>query len=391
MKAAEKKIMHILILSAPVGSGHKMASRALAEAFSTMPDTLVTQGDVFTFFPGFIGKSFLTCYKAILRFCPELYALSYRWGNASSGSLFLRNLINRIILRCGKKYLVAAAPDVVLSTHGTPTGILSLYKKKYAPQLHLGVIVTDYTVHRWLVYPEVDVYFIAEPALQEQVEKALPTQNRSRSVSQAFGIPVRRMLMPLCDTAGRQAARREVCQHYGWPEEAFIVLISGGGEGLLPMDKIISLLAMDSFTELYLIAITGHNTLLRKQLQEGRYGMYSRLEVLGFTEELPKLIAAADLMIGKGGGISIAECLAAGTPLLIYSPLPGQEQKNTEFLLQHKGASVAFTVEEIAATVREEMAKTPVERERERECLRCRLGHPEAAKKIAGFTKILTI
>jgi len=96
-------------------------------------------------------------------------------------------------------------------------------------------------------------------------------------------------------------------------------------------------------------------------------------------------------MIGKGGGISIAECLALGTPLLIYSPLPGQEQKNTEFLVQNQGAGVASTVEEIAAAVRKEMAKTPAERERERESLRRRLGHPEAAKKIAGFTKSLTI
>lgn len=157
------------------------------------------------------------------------------------------------------------------------------------------------------------------------------------------------------------------------------------------MEKILSLLAAKSHTKLRLIAVTGHNTLLREQLQEGSYGTNSRLEILGFTEELPKLIAAADVMIGKGGGISIAECLALGTPLLIYSPLPGQEQKNTEFLVRNQGAGVAFTVEEIAAAVRKEMAKTPAERERERESLRRRLGHPEAAKKIAGFTKSLTI
>lgn len=391
MKAVEKKITRILILSAPVGSGHKMASQALAEAFSAMPDTLVTQGDVFTFFPAFLGKSFLTCYKAILRFCPGLYALSYRWGNAGSGSLFLRNLINRVFLRCGKNYLADVAPDVVLSTHGTPTGILSLYKKKYAPQLRIGVVVTDYTVHRWLVYPEVDVYFIAEQALEGQVAKALSTQETGPSVSRAFGIPVREMLLPFCVAVGRQEARREICRGFGWPEDVFIVLISGGGEGLLPMEEIISLLAAESHTKLRLIAITGHNTLLREQLQEGRYGTNSRLEILGFTEELPKLIGAADLMIGKGGGISIAECLALGTPLLIYSPLPGQEQKNTEFLVQNQGAGVASTVEEIAAAVRKEMAKTPAERERERESLRRRLGHPEAAKKIAGFTKSLTI
>ena len=146
-----------------------------------------------------------------MRFCPGLYALSYRWGNAGSGSLFLRNLINRVLLRCGKNYLTDVAPDVVLSTHGTPTGILSLYKKKYAPQLRIGVVVTDYTVHRWLVYPEVDVYFIAEQALEEQVAKALSTQETGPSVSRAFGIPVREMLLPFCVAVGRQEARREMC------------------------------------------------------------------------------------------------------------------------------------------------------------------------------------
>ena len=391
MQAGVKKKMRILILSAPVGSGHKMAAGALAEAFSALPATQVTQGDVFTFFPALLGNGFLAAYKTILRFCPFLYAFSYRWSNAGSGSLCLRTLINRFILLWGKKYLDAVAPDVILSTHGTPTGIVSLYKKKYAPQLWLGVIVTDYTVHRWLVYPETDVYFTATQDLQEELRKLLPIRGGEGPVSKAFGIPLRQRLRPLCNEAGRITARQKTARRFDWSEDAFICLLSGGGEGLLPMEEIIPLLVKALPADLHIIAVTGHNVSLKTRLEKSSYATLSRLKILGFTEALPELMAAADIMVGKGGGISIAECLALGTPLLIYAPLPGQEEKNAAFVRRHEGGKTVFRIEEIVPAVQAEINKNPAVRVKERENLRHRLGHPEAAVKIAGFTKNLRI
>lgn len=140
----------VLILSAPVGSGHRMASFALAGVLRSLPnaDLTVEEGDVFRLLPDWLGRGLLGLYGLILRRCPSLYALSYRWGNVDGRSLWLRNVVNGLLCRLARPWLDRIAPDIVVSTHGTPTGIVSLYKRKYKPSLRLAVVVTDFTVHR---------------------------------------------------------------------------------------------------------------------------------------------------------------------------------------------------------------------------------------------------
>ena len=166
------KKLKILIMSAPIGSGHRMAAVALEEALLRLENVEVVQGNVFDFFPSVIGKAFLKFYGTVLKFCPFLYELSYRWSNQGGGSLWMRNLLNGILLRLGKAFIEEVKPDVVFSTHATPTGILSLYKQKYDPGLWLGVVITDFTVHRWLVCPGVDAYFVADEKLFGQINDA---------------------------------------------------------------------------------------------------------------------------------------------------------------------------------------------------------------------------
>ena len=84
---AKNKKLKILILSAPIGSGHRMAASALEEALLRLENVEVVQGNVFDFFPSAIGKAFLKFYETVLAVCPWLYAFSYRWSNRDGGSL----------------------------------------------------------------------------------------------------------------------------------------------------------------------------------------------------------------------------------------------------------------------------------------------------------------
>lgn len=383
--AKTRKKLKILVMSAPIGSGHKMAARALAEALRSCPRTEVEEGDVFTFFPAGWGKAFLVFYKKVLSVCPGLYALSYRWGNRSGKSTFLRNGINRFLFYLGKRYLREVRPDIVLSTHATPTGILTLYKKHYAPDLWLGVAVTDFTVHRWLVCRGVDAYFVAAEPLRKIIEKQLPPGETP--AIHALGIPVRKEFVHLPDGA---RSRRELRQRQGWPEEAFVCLVSGGGEGLLPMEELAGLLRQPGLEKLYMILVAGHNRALAQRLTRAVAFAGERGRVLGFTEEMPLLMAGADLLIGKAGGVSAAEALAAGSTLTVYAPLPGQEQVNSEFLQEHYGVRAIKDKRELAALLREEMALLPAERLRRQEKRRSAFGQPDAAEKIASYTLSFT-
>lgn len=381
----ENKKLKILIMSAPVGSGHKMAAVALEEALLRLENVEVVQGNVFTFFPSWIGNAFLKFYGNVLRFCPSLYAFSYRWSNQGGGSLWMRNLINSVLLQLGKGFIEEVKPDIVFSTHATPTGIISLYKQKYDPTLWLGVVVTDFTVHRWLVCPGVDAYFAADRKLFGQIG-----ENEKKY---AFGIPVRTAFAGQKDLA---AVREEVRKTFGWPADAFVCLLAGGGGGMLPMKDIVVSLGSKKYENLYVVAVTGHNEGLRRKLEvlqagfsKNAAGGVPRLKVLGFTDAMPQLMQASDVVITKAGGVSLAECLACGASILMYHPLPGQEQGNTVFLQKEYGAAAVTDIRQLDDFLEKEMRVPPAERLQRQEVRRQRYGQPEAAKRIAELTEKL--
>lgn len=415
-KSGDNKKLKILILSAPIGSGHRMAAVALEEALLRLKNVEVVQGNVFDFFPSVIGKAFLIFYGTILKFCPFLYEVSYRWSNQDGGSLWMRNLLNGILLRLGKAFIEEVKPDVVFSTHATPTGILSLYKQKYDPDLWLGVVITDFTVHRWLVCPAVDAYFTADEKLFGQIkditehcdkksdfskpisgdnDEQHQTDNEKQTETMPalldWGIPLRSQFAEKQNPA---AVRQEVRNRFGWTADAFVCLLAGGGGGMLPMEEILVSLYNTKYENIHVVAVTGHNDRLRKKLETFREGLLgncktetvSRLEVLGFTDFMPQLMQAADVVITKAGGVSLAECLACGANILIYHPLPGQEQGNTAFLQQEDGVAAVTDISQLDEYLESEMRVPLAERLHRQQARQKRYGHPEAAKRIAELT-----
>lgn len=387
---AKNKKLKILILSAPIGSGHRMAASALEEALLRLENVEVVQGNVFDFFPSAIGKAFLKFYETVLAVCPWLYALSYRWSNQGGGSLWMRNQLNGILLRLGKTFIEEVKPDAVFSTHATPTGILSLYKQKYDSSLWLGVVVTDFTVHRWLVCPGVDAYFLADEKLFGQIDSAAG-RSETQPALYGWGIPVRGRFTEKQEPA---TIRREVRDRFGWSAGAFVCLLAGGGGGMLPMEEIVKSLQNEKFKDIYVVAVTGHNDGLCKKLEALQKGFSktesdestSRLAVLGFTDEMPQLMQAADVVITKAGGVSLAECLECGANILIYHPLPGQEQGNTVFLQQEYGAAAVTDLRQLDDYLEREKKVSLSERLQRQNMRKQHYGHRAAAEQIAELT-----
>ena len=343
-----RKKYTVLLLSAPIGSGHRLAAEALREALSEQADVEVVHGNVFDFFPHFLGSTFLRTYLWILGCCPWLYELAYKWGNQQSGSLWLRSLINRSLALLGSSYLQRVRPDAVIATHATPAGIMCYYKEKH-PKIFLGAVVTDFTVHKWWLCNGVDAYFVADARLKEKI--TVPAQ------VQAFGIPLRQDFRRF-DSFDYDACRKQ----YGWTSEERVCLVMGGGEGLLPMEEILLAFQKKSIAGLRLVAITGNNAKLEQRLRE-RFavaagareqnvaGSATPIEIYGFRQDVPQLLAGADMIITKAGGLTCAEVLATGLELFIYKPLPGQERGNAAFLEQYYQAKVCDGLEQLVCAV----------------------------------------
>lgn len=367
MASCEKKYT-ILLLSAPIGSGHKLAAQALEQSFALAENVCVVHGSVFDFFPGSIGKAFLSFYLWVLSYCPWLYELAYKWGNRQSGSLWLRNLINSILAGLAQDFLTRTNPDAVIATHATPAGIMAIYKKKFKPDLLLGAVVTDYTVHKWWLCEGVDVYFSAAENLLPQFAalstEVLPT-----------GIPVRRQFYQEHD-------RQELRRKFNWSEQDIVCLLMGGGEGLLPMESIVKAFHGNLPQHLKIIAVAGHNEGLQHRLEIFKE---VPLTVYGFTDDVPELLLAADIVVTKAGGLTAAETLIAGCSYIIYKPLPGQETGNAVYLEQYCGAQVAQSPQEVKTMVcRYAKLAAPV-RLAERQQRSRKYGKPEAARKISDY------
>lgn len=335
----------VLILSAPIGSGHKMTAAALVQELQNRKDIEVYEGDVFSFMPAWIGKVFLFCYLKVLQLCPWLYKLIYSNGSTSTAAdmqqeqsgLWLRYLINRSLLYLGREFINKIKPDIVIATHATPLGIMSLYKEQ-RPDFWLGAVVPDYKIHPWWLYNNVDTYFIADEGLRGRFP--------AECCVQALGLPLREGFR----TANREACRR----NYGFAAKERVILLMGGGDGLLPMESIAEMLVQQKFVSTRLIIVAGNNIELEKSLRE-KFGHLSEniLLVFGFRKDVPELMLAADVLISKGGAVTAAEALACGINYIIYKPLPGQEMGNASFLAANYGVNAASNLQEIVDLLQE--------------------------------------
>lgn len=353
-----KKQYTVLLLSAPIGSGHRLAAEALEQVLGEYDGVRVIHGNIFDFFPQILGTAFLSTYLWILKCCPWLYKLAYSWGNKEGGSLWLRSLLNRLLAALGSSYISRVQPDAVIATHATPAGIIGYYKEKHP--LWLGAVVTDFTIHRWWICDGVDTYFIADELLRKKLTTTAEVE--------AFGIPVRKQFL--------HHDKAECRARFGWSEQERVCLLMGGGEGLLPMERITAALQGARIDGLRLVAVTGHNEGLAERLRTA-YG--DSMEIYGFREDVPQLMAGADMVISKAGGLTSAEVLASDIELVIYKPLPGQEEGNAAFLHHYCGAFVAHDIDALVRYIKTAQP-TP-----EQIAARRAHAHPQAAQEIAAY------
>ena len=156
----------------------------------------------------------------------------------------------------------------------------------------------------------------------------------------------------------------------------------GGGEGLLPMESIVKAFHGYLPQRLKIIAVAGHNEILQHRLEIFKE---IPLTVYGFTDDVPELLLAADIVVTKAGGLTAAETLIAGCNYIIYKPLPGQETGNAVYLEQYCGAQVAGSPQEVKTMVCRYADVDSQVRLLQRQQRSLKYGKPEAAEEISNY------
>jgi processive 1,2-diacylglycerol beta-glucosyltransferase len=139
-------------------------------------------------------------------------------------------------------------------------------------------------------------------------------------------------------------------KQFGLEPDLPVILLMGGGLGMGPIDSVFNKLGNGSGYQL--ICVAGANTVLREKLDHMARDMSCRVQIHGFVDNIHLLMAASDFMVGKAGGLACAEAMALGLPIFIVDPLPGQEEKNTEFMTA-AGAGVRVNAANLADMVKD--------------------------------------
>jgi processive 1,2-diacylglycerol beta-glucosyltransferase len=192
------------------------------------------------------------------------------------------------------------------------------------------VQVTDFDLHRLWVHEGMAGYFAASDEVAFRMRAAgIPAGN-----IHVTGIPI----MP----AFSQKLDRDVCAaEYGLNPDLTTILLMGGGAGLGSMDTVAArLLALPG--NFQLVVLAGKNAAALAALQILAKKHAGRLVPQGFTDKVERLMACADLVITKPGGLTSSECLAMGLPMIVNAPIPGQEERNADYLLEQGVALKAF-------------------------------------------------
>lgn len=335
--------LRVLIFSATFGAGHVRAAEAVIEALrSAEPGAEITHLDFGAFVNKTFNKVIKNTYIEVIKHTPKLWGkFYYRTAKIPPHSVFQR-FLNGIGRGELVKYIGSLQPDLVICTYPTVAGVLAELKQKKVLDVPLATVVTDYAVHSQWVHPGIDLYIVGS----EEVSDGLVQRGIEPDKIRVTGIPVN----PRFE---RVIKRTEAAEKIGLNPELLTFLVMGGAYGVLTGAKRVCRLLGMSQVPVQTIAVCGRDEKLYRSLDEVVAEARNPIVRFGFVNNVEELMAASDLIITKAGGLTVSEALTRRLPLLIFKPIPGQEEENALFLKRIGAGRIAQTEEELEEVLQE--------------------------------------
>lgn len=320
-------LKRVLLLSASAGAGHVRAAEALQKAFTNGYSEAedVRHVDVLQFTNKVFRHLYSKAYIELVNKLPEVPGWVYDkldtpWKNERR-RLALDKLNTRPLVKLLRDY----QPDMIVCTHFLPAEIVSWLKAKERLASRQAIIVTDFDVHAMWLCHHYEQYFVA-------IDEA-------RAYLEALGIPHAKITVsgiPIDPVFALSKDKKEMRLKHGLEPDRTTILLSAGGFGVGSVDAIIaSVFPMQHSVQV--VAVCGRNEELKERLtRQATIKKNSSVIVkpFGYTREMDELMAASDLVLGKPGGLTTSEALAKGLVFVIVNPIPGQEERNSDHLLE---------------------------------------------------------
>ncbi len=316
-------------MSCSGGAGHIRAAVGLYQTSQqlSLPVT-IEHHDVLDFTSTLFKKLYANSYLHLVNKTPELWGYMYhRTEQKPYSKQTLIKLFDRFNYQRYIMYIKKFNPDVILCTHFLPYLALSTLTKQQW-NFPFYAVTTDFDVHQLWINPLVDRYYVF--------------CNETAWQLSAKGIEENKIVVsgvPLLPQFSKKQSKQKVRQQLRLPLYSFTILVMSGGFGVGQVDEtihsIVSLLSLYKKHRFTLIIICGNNQKLFSTLRTYQFPDNIIPQIIGYTESVSDYMDAADVLVSKSGGLTSSEALAKHLPMIIVNPIPGQETRNADILLEH--------------------------------------------------------
>jgi len=321
-------VAKLLILSVSAGNGHVRAAQALEAAASSFAPHTAVHIDAMDFVVAGFRKIYTDGYQHLATRAPGVWSYLHQRTDTTphdATSQRVRRGIERLSAGALLREIRRVRPDAVICTHFLPAELLMRERNRGRIDCPVWLQITDYDLHNMWLVPGMAGYFAAT----DEVAFRLRARGIAAGLIHVTGIPV----MPAFAEPAEPLAGLD-------PARPVLLIVSGGaGIGSLP-SMVERVLALGS--DFAVIAVAGRNAEAKVTLDALALRCPGRIVAVGFTNEMHRLMAAADLVVTKPGGLTVSECMALGKPMLLISPIPGQEEHNAGFLMEAGAAGLAY-------------------------------------------------
>jgi processive 1,2-diacylglycerol beta-glucosyltransferase len=318
----------ILILSASVGNGHTTAAEALKQTFeNNQLASEVRHEDVLKFTNPLFRRLYGKAYIDLVNRAPEILGWMYDqldepWKNEKRRPFFDKLNATPLV-----KMIREYDPDWIVCTHFLPAEIVADLKTSGKLKCPQAIVVTDFDMHALWLCRNYEHYFVALDETKAYLE-ALGFPSERTTVS---GIPIAHLF-------SEPKSKPEMRAKYGLAGDVPTVILSLGGFGVGRIETLLD--ALRSIRRpVQILAMCGRNEELKKHLESvSKPDDTVRVIPVGYTKAMDEYMTASDLIVGKPGGLTTCEALAKGLVFVIVNPIPGQEERNSDHLLENGAA-----------------------------------------------------
>jgi processive 1,2-diacylglycerol beta-glucosyltransferase len=371
----------VLILSASAGAGHIRAAEALEKAFEQSGATReIRHIDVLNYTNKVFRHLYSKAYIDMVNRMPEVMGWLYDHLDKPWKNERRRLALDRLNTRPLIKLLEDYNPDIAVCTHFLPAEILSWLKAKKRITCKQAIVVTDMDVHAMWLCRHYEQYFVALEETRVHMEK-LGIDADKLTVS---GIPID----PVFSLSKDKRAMR---LKHGLSPDKTTILVSAGGFGVGRIEDLFTCLS-ELQHEAQIVFLCGRNEELKKKLERrsAKRAADSKASIIsvGYTTLMDEYMSASDILLGKPGGLTTSEALSKGLVFVIVNPIPGQEERNSDHLLE-EGVAIRCNNLPVLAYKVDQLLENP-ERFQRMQANARRLARPHAARDVVNKLLELT-